>query len=185
MIFTPTSVPGVFVVDLERREDERGFLGRSWCHREAAAHGIEVEWVQCNVSFNARRGTLRGMHYQRAPHGEAKLVRATRGAIHDVVVDLRPDSRAYLQHVAVTLSADDRRALYIPAADVAHGFLTLEDDTEVFYQMSAFYQPDSAVGLRWNDPTFGIDWPEPVRVISERDASYPDFAPPARRSARA
>jgi dTDP-4-dehydrorhamnose 3,5-epimerase len=125
------------------------------------------------------------MHYQRAPHSEAKLVRVTRGAIHDVAIDLRPESSAYLRHVAVTLSADNRRALYIPGADVAHGFLTLEDDSEVFYQMSAFYQPDSAVGVRWSDPAFAIDWPEPVRVISERDASYPDFAPPARRSAHA
>jgi dTDP-4-dehydrorhamnose 3,5-epimerase len=180
MIFTPTSLPGVFIVDVERREDERGFLGRSWCQREAAAHAIEVDWVQCNVSFNAKRGTLRGMHYQRAPHAEAKLVRVTRGAIHDVALDLRPDSRSFLQYVAVTLSAENRRALYIPAADVAHGFLTLEDDTEVFYQMSAFYHPDSAVGVRWSDPAFGIAWPEPVRAISDRDASNPDFAPPRR-----
>ncbi len=175
MIFTPTELPGVFVIDLEPVEDERGFFARSWCHREAATHGIQVDWVQCNVSFNRARGTLRGMHHQRAPHGEAKLVRCTQGAIHDVVIDLRPDSPAFRRHAAVELSAENHRALYIPASAIAHGFLTLADDTEVFYQMSTYYVPQAATGLRWNDPAFAVEWPELVRVISDRDATYPDF----------
>jgi dTDP-4-dehydrorhamnose 3,5-epimerase len=175
VIFTPTELPGVFVVDLEPVEDERGFFARSWCHREAARHGIQVEWVQCNVSYNRARGTLRGMHYQAAPHGEAKLVRCTRGAIHDVVIDLRPDSPSFRRHVSVELSAENHRALFIPAATVAHGFLSLAEDSEVFYQMSAYYSPEGARGVRWNDPVFGVKWPEAVRVVSARDAGYADF----------
>lgn len=176
MIFTPTLLPGVFLIDLERHEDERGFFARAWCQREAAAHGIHHHWQQCNVSFNRRRGTLRGLHYQRAPASEGKLVRVTRGAIWDVVVDLRPDSPVFKQHIAVTLTAENHRALYIPPADLAHGFLTLAAETEVFYQMSEFFSAEHAAGVRWNDPVFGIAWPEPVEMISERDAHYPDFA---------
>jgi dTDP-4-dehydrorhamnose 3,5-epimerase len=183
MIFTATSLPDVYVIELEPRADERGFISRTWCDREAAAYGIRVQWVQCNVSFNRTRGTLRGMHFQREPHGEGKLIRATRGAIHDVVIDLRPDSPAFKQHLAITLSAENHRALYVPPAEIAHGFLTLQDDTEVFYQMSEFYTPESAAGVRWNDPEFDVRWPEPVRLISDRDASFPDFETTGQRRA--
>jgi len=175
MILTATALPGVFIVDVERREDERGFFARTWCQREAATAGIQLAWVQFNISVNRRRGTLRGLHYQRAPCSEGKLVRVTRGAIWDVVVDLRSDSPTFRQHVAVTLTADDQRGLYIPPADIAHGFLTLAEDTEVLYHMSAFYSTEHATGVRWDDPAFGIVWPEPAAVISERDAQYPDF----------
>jgi dTDP-4-dehydrorhamnose 3,5-epimerase len=175
MIFTPTRLPGVYLIDLELREDERGFFARTWCQREAAAHGIHVQWVQCNLSYNRQRGTLRGMHYQTAPYAEGKLVCCTRGAMHDVVIDLRPESPVFRQHLAVTFSAEDRRALYIPPADLAHGFLTLADDTEVFYQMSEFYTAEHAAGVRWDDPAFAIRWPAEVRVVSARDQSYPDF----------
>lgn len=175
MIFTLTRLPGVFIIDLERREDDRGFFARAWCEREAGAQGIRVEWVQDNISFNRQRGTLRGMHFQKAPHAEAKLVRCTRGAIHDVVIDLRRESPVFLEHVAVTLTAENRRAVYIPPAELAHGFLTLLDDTEVFYRMSEFYAAEHAAGVRWNDPAFGVEWPEPVAVVSERDAACPDF----------
>jgi dTDP-4-dehydrorhamnose 3,5-epimerase len=175
MIFTPTELPGVFVVEIEPREDERGFFARTWCQHEAAGAGIHVDWVQFNVSVNRQRGTLRGLHYQRSPHSEGKLVRVTRGAIWDVAVDLRRDSPTFKQHLAVTLTAGDHRALYIPPADLAHGFLTLADDTEVLYHMSAFYSAEHAAGVRWDDPAFEIAWPEPVRVISDRDARYPGF----------
>ncbi len=176
MIFTPTRLPGVYLVDLEPREDERGFFARAWCQREAAGQGIHTHWVQANLSYNHQRGTLRGLHYQTAPQAEGKLVRCTRGAVYDVVVDLRRESPTFLEHVAVTLSAENYRAVYIPPADLAHGFLTLADQSEVFYLMSAFYAAEHAAGVRWDDPAFGIAWPEPVRVISERDAAYADFA---------
>ncbi len=174
MRFTETALPGAFVIDAERMADERGFFARSYCAREFGEHGLHTVWPQCNVSFNLRAGTLRGMHWQAAPHEEVKLVRCTAGAIHDVIVDLRTDSATYLKHCGITLSADDRSMLYIPGG-FAHGFLTLEDRTEVFYQMGATYAPESARGARWNDPAFGIDWPAEVRVISERDDAYPDF----------
>lgn len=173
MIFTPTALAGVYLVDLERRTDERGFFARTWCQREAAAQGITVAWVQFNLSHTRWRGTLRGLHYQRAPHAEGKLVRCTRGAIHDVVVDLRPESATFRQHVAVTLTAAEGRAVYIPPAELAHGFLTLEDEVEVAYQMSAFYAPEHAAGARWDDPALAIPWPAPVRHIADRDAAYP------------
>jgi dTDP-4-dehydrorhamnose 3,5-epimerase len=175
MNFSPTPLPGVFVIEAELREDERGFLARTWCDSEAANHGIHATWVQCNISYSMQRGTLRGMHYQHAPHAEGKLIRVTQGAIHDVVVDLRPESAAYLQHFAVQLTAGNRLALYIPPAALAHGLLTLTDDTEVFYQMSAPYVPAAGAGVRWDDPAFGIQWPEAVVAIAERDARYPDF----------
>jgi dTDP-4-dehydrorhamnose 3,5-epimerase len=174
--FTKSSVGGVLVVDIDRHEDERGFFARTWCRHEFEAQGASGSVVQCSVSHNPVRGTLRGLHYQAAPHGEAKLVRCVSGAIFDVVVDLREDSPTFLQHVALVLSGDNHRALYIPEY-CAHGFLTLEDKTEVFYQMSAHYEPSAARGLRWNDPLLSIDWPEPVRVISERDRTYADFTP--------
>ena len=174
MLFTETGLAGAVVVDLEAHVDERGFFARSWCSREFEAHGLNPRVVQCNVSANAARGTLRGMHYQLAPHAEVKLVRCTRGAVYDVIIDLRETSPTYLRHVAVELTAENHRALYIPEG-FAHGFLTLTDDSEVFYQMSAFYEPGAARGVRWDDRAFGISWPLPVTVISKRDRGYPDF----------
>lgn len=174
MIFTEARLPGVFVVDVERREDERGFFARSWCRREFEAHGLNAELVQCNISFNKASGTLRGMHYQAAPHEETKLVRCTMGAIYDVLVDLRPASPTYKGWIGVELTAANRTMLYVPPG-VAHGFETLSDDSEIFYQMSAFYFPESARGVRWDDPAFSIRWPHPPRVISVKDQQYPDF----------
>lgn len=175
MIFTPTALPGAFLIDLQVHADDRGFFARSWCHREAAAHGIDVQWVQCNVSFNHRKGTLRGMHWQH-PDGEVKLVRATRGALLDVIVDLRADSPAYKQHVAVELSAENRRALLVPVG-CAHGFCTLVDATEVFYQMSAYYVPGQDRGFRFDDPQFGLPWPDGEKIVSERDLGLPGYRP--------
>jgi dTDP-4-dehydrorhamnose 3,5-epimerase len=174
VIFIETPLPGVWILEPEVHEDERGFFARSWCERECAAKGLNPRVVQCNISFNKRRGTLRGMHYQSAPYQEAKLVRCTRGAIHDVVIDLRVDSPTFKKHVAVVLDAGTHRMLYVPEG-VAHGFQTLEDETEVFYQMSEFYAPDHAKGVRWDDPAFGIQWPADERTISVRDRTYPDF----------
>jgi dTDP-4-dehydrorhamnose 3,5-epimerase len=162
-------------MDLEPREDERGFFARVWCERECGERGMNLRVAQCNVSFNKKRGTLRGLHYQAAPFEEAKLVRCTRGAIYDVVVDLRPGSPSFKRHLAVVLSAENRRALYVPEG-CGHGFQTLEDDTEVFYQMSAPYSADHARGVRWNDPAFGIEWPPADRIMADRDRTYPDFA---------
>jgi len=175
MRFSPTKLSGVSLVDLERHEDERGFFARSWCQSEFEQRGLNPRLVQCNVSFNRKRGTLRGMHYQVAPHAEAKLVRCTRGAIYDVAVDLRPDSPTYRQWVGVELTAENGRALYI-AEGFAHGFQTLADDSEVFYQMSEFFHPEYARGVRWDDPAFKIAWPENERCLSARDLAYPDYA---------
>ena len=174
MIFTETKLAGAFVIELERHSDERGFFARTFCQREFEAHGLNSQVVQCNVSFNKRKGTLRGMHYQAAPFAEAKLVRCTAGSIYDVIIDLRPASATFKQHFAVELSADNWRMLYIPE-DFAHGFQTLQDDTEVFYQMAQRYSAEHARGVRWNDPAFGIEWPEGERIIIERDQNYPDF----------
>ena len=174
MIFIETVVPGAFVIEPERLGDERGFFARTWCVRECEARGLNPLVVQCSVSVSERKGTLRGLHYQAAPHAEAKLVRCTRGAIYDVIVDLRDESPAFLRHVALELSAENHRMLYVPEG-VAHGFQTLEDASEVAYQMSAFHVPSHARGVRWNDPAFAIDWPAGDRIISERDRSYPDF----------
>ena len=174
MIFEETILKGAFLIKPERLEDERGFFARVWCRKEFDAHGLGTTLVQCNVSFNASKGTLRGMHYQAPPHEEAKLVRCTMGAIYDVIVDLRMNSPTYRRHVGEVLSAENRNMFYIPEG-FAHGFITLEDRTEVFYQMSAFYDAESARGVRWNDPAFGILWPAEVTVISERDRNYPDF----------
>ncbi len=173
MKFSETPIAGAFVIDLEPHRDERGSFARAFCQQEFAAHGLNPAVAQCNLSHNAKRGTLRGLHYQAAPHGEAKLVRCIRGAIYDVIVDLRPDSPSFKTHVSAELSERNGRALYVPEG-VAHGFLTLEDDSDIFYQMSTPYHPEAARGVRWDDPTFGVPWPESVRVISERDATYPD-----------
>jgi dTDP-4-dehydrorhamnose 3,5-epimerase len=175
VIFTPTGIPGAVVVDLERHADDRGFFARSFCAREFAAAGLAGAFVQCNVSWNARRHTLRGMHWQAPPHEEAKLVRVTRGALLDVIVDLRRGTPSYLRAEQVRLDAQGRRALHIPPG-VAHGFLTLEDDTEVLYQMSAYHEPAAARGARWDDPAFGLSWPAPPAVISDRDRGWPAYA---------
>jgi dTDP-4-dehydrorhamnose 3,5-epimerase len=176
VIFTETVVPGAFVVEPERLADERGFFARTWCERECAERGLNPRVVQCSISVSEKKGTLRGLHYQTAPYAEAKLVRCTRGAIYDVIVDLREDSPAFMRHFALELSAADHRMLYVPEG-VAHGFQTLEDASEVSYQMSAFHSPSHARGVRWNDPAFAIDWPPGERIISERDRTYPDFVP--------
>jgi dTDP-4-dehydrorhamnose 3,5-epimerase len=174
MIFLETKLPGVFEIHIEPNYDDRGFFARTWCETEFKNHGLNPAVRQCNVSFNAKKGTLRGVHFQAAPYGEAKTVRCTSGAIYDVVLDLRPLSPTFRKWIGVSLTAANRHMLYIPDG-CAHGFLTLEDNTEVFYQMSEFYHPDSARGVRWNDPAFQIAWPEKVEVISERDRTYPDF----------
>ena len=174
MIFHRTKLLGVVEVELDLHWDERGFFARSWCQREFEAEGLNPHIVQCNVSFNEKKGTLRGMHFQAAPHPEAKLVRCTRGAIYDVVIDLRPESPTHKQWAGVTLTAENRRMLYVPEG-CAHGFLTLEDRAEIVYQMSEFYYPELARGIRWDDPAFQIAWPSKVEVISERDRTYPDF----------
>jgi dTDP-4-dehydrorhamnose 3,5-epimerase len=174
MIFVETRLAGVFEIHIEPKSDERGFFARTWCQQEFQAKGLDARLTQCNLSQNARKGTLRGMHFQSNPHAETKLVRCSKGAIYDVALDLRPESKTYRQWVGVNLTADKRNALYIPKG-CAHGFLSLEDDTEVFYQMSDLYHPDSARGVRWNDPAFGILWPAKIEMISARDANYPDF----------
>lgn len=179
MRFVATRIPGLYVIELEPVCDERGSFTRSWCRREFEEQGLQSDFVQCNRSYNARRGTLRGMHYQAAPHQEAKVVSVIRGTIHDVVIDLRPDSGTFCKHFAIDLKATNPQSLYIPEG-CAHGFLTLEDETEVSYQMSDYYVPDAACGVRWNDPAFGINWPIAVSSISKRDASYPDFRTPIR-----
>jgi len=176
VIFTETALRGTFIIELERVADERGFFARTYCQREFAAHGLNARWVQCNLSFNAKKGTLRGMHYQLAPHEEIKLIRCTLGAIYDVVIDLRPYSSTFMQHIALILTAQNRIMLYIPQG-CAHGFQTLEDETEVFYQMSEFYVAESGRGVRWDDPVFGIRWPPDRRIISDRDRTYPNFVP--------
>lgn len=174
MIFTESQLHGAFLIDPEKIEDSRGFFARTWCRREFERHGISFQPVQCNVSFNENKGVLRGMHYQAVPHQEAKLIWCIKGAIHDVIIDLRPLSPTFTQHVAVVLSAENRRMFYIPEG-FAHGFQTLQNESEIFYQMSEFYAPEFAKGVRWNDPLFGIQWPMDERIISDRDQSYPDF----------
>lgn len=175
MNFLPAGLPGVALVESQSFEDERGFFARTFCRREFAAHGLDSNVVQCSLSFNSKRGTLRGMHFQAAPHEEAKLVRCVRGAIYDVIVDLRPASPTFRQWRAYQLNERNRHALFIPVG-LAHGFQTLEDDSEVFYQMSAFYEPEAGRGVRWNDPAFGIRWPIADAIISERDRGFADFS---------
>lgn len=174
MIFHPTKLSDVLEINIEKHIDERGFFARSWCQKEFENHKLNSRLVQCNISFNSRKGTLRGMHYQAPPYAEAKVVRCTQGSIYDVVVDVRPGSPTFKQWVAIVLAAEKRNMLYVPEG-FAHGFLTLEDATEVFYQMSEFYNAESARGLRWDDPALQIFWPEKVEVISERDRSYPNM----------
>jgi len=172
MQFRPSRISGAFVIDISPIRDERGFFATTWLPEEFRKHGIEPLLAQCNLAFNHKRGTLRGMHFQRSPHAQAKIVRATRGALLDVIVDLRHDSPTYRQWDAVELTADNHRMLYMPEG-IAHGYLTLTDDVEAYYHASAPWAPQAESGVRWNDPAFGIRWPfEPV-VISEKDAGWP------------
>ncbi|MDX6271365.1 MAG: dTDP-4-dehydrorhamnose 3,5-epimerase [Acidobacteriota bacterium] len=178
MIFNETKLAGAFRIEQELFEDTRGFFARSWSEREFAAAGLDARLAECNISFNHRRGTLRGMHFQHAPRAQAKLVRCTMGAIYDVIIDLRPASETFKQWVGVELTAENRRMLFVPEG-FAHGFQTLEDRTEVFYQMSTAFAPEHASGVRWDDPAFGIEWPEVSgdgeRIIIARDREYADF----------
>jgi dTDP-4-dehydrorhamnose 3,5-epimerase len=177
MIFEETNVAGAYIVSPEPHRDERGFFARTWCENEFRDHGLNPKLVQCSVSFNEKKGTLRGMHFQVEPHAEAKLVRCTMGSLYDVALDLRPDSPTYMRWAGVELTAANHRAFYIPEG-CAHGLLTLEDQTEALYQMPQFYHPESARGVRWNDPAFAIAWPGAVEVIAERDRTYRDFVTP-------
>jgi len=174
VIFRSTKLAGVFVIELQQHRDERGFFARSWCSDEFIAHGLNPRLVQCNISFNKAKGTLRGMHYQGKPFAEAKLVRCTRGSLFDVAIDLRPDSPTYGNAFSEVLSGDNRFAMYIPEG-CAHGFQTLEDDTEVFYQMSEFYSPQHQTGVRYDDPAFGIHWPLANPIMNDRDRTLPHF----------
>ena len=174
MIFKPTELPGAYVIEPERLEDIRGYFARTFSEADFAARGLDARVVQCSVSFNHRKGTLRGMHYQVSPFEEAKLVRCNRGAVYDVIIDLRRDSPAFKKHFAVQLDEQNGKMVYVPAG-LAHGFQTLEADTEVFYQMSRIYSAEHARGVRWDDRAFRIRWPEDERTILERDQNYPDF----------
>lgn len=174
MFFTDVGLADACLVEIQKHEDERGFFARTWCAREFEEKGMIACTVQSSVSYNKKKGTLRGLHYQIPPSKEAKLVRVTSGAVFDVIVDLRPSSKTFLKHFSIELSAHNYKALYIPPG-FAHGFQTLRDDTEVFYQMSDYYQPQLARGVRWNDKAFGIQWPDGKRIINERDANYPDL----------
>lgn len=173
MIFQPTPLEGAYIITPERLHDERGFFARTWCATDFRERGLTASLAQCSISFNARKGTLRGLHFQEAPAEQAKLVRCTRGAIYDVIVDLRAGSATFKKWIGVDLTEENREMLFV-AAGFAHGFQTLCDDAEVFYQMSASYAPARERGVRWNDPAFGVVWPLDVSVISPRDASYPD-----------
>jgi dTDP-4-dehydrorhamnose 3,5-epimerase len=174
MIFKETKLKGAYIIEIEPVEDERGFFARSFCAEEFEKHGLDRYIAQCNISYNGKKGTLRGMHYQVAPHEEVKLVRCTMGAIYDVIIDLRPDSSTFKQWMGVELTRENHQMLYVPEG-FAHGFQTLEDRTEVLYQISEFHHPEWARGVRWNDPMFGIFWPVNVEIISVGDQQYPDF----------
>ena len=174
MIFKKTKIPGVYLLEPERIADARGFYACMWSASEFTGHGIDARPVQCNLSFNPHKGTLRGMHYQRAPHEETKIVRCTMGSVFDVAVDLRRDSATFKQWIGATLTAENREMLAVPPG-CAHGYLTLVDNAEVFYQVSAYYSPTHGAGVRWNDDAFGIRWPGEVTVIADRDRDYPDF----------
>ncbi|HHS83830.1 MAG TPA: dTDP-4-dehydrorhamnose 3,5-epimerase [Gammaproteobacteria bacterium] len=175
MIFTESELKGAFIIEPEKLTDTRGFFARSWCQREFAEHGLNTNLVQANIAFNNKAGTLRGMHRQVAPHEEAKLVRCTRGALYDVIIDLRPDSSTCGRWLGVELNQDNHKMLYVPEG-FAHGYLTLTDDCEIFYLVSEFYTPGAEKGVRWDDPAFGIKWPEiPDLLISEKDQAWPDY----------
>ena len=174
MIFTQTKLRGAFVIEIEKQEDKRGFFARAWCQREFGAHGLVARMVQANIARNNVRGTLRGIHYQIAPFAESKLVRCTRGAICDVIIDLRSDSPTFKQWIGTELTADNHRMLYVPEG-FAHGYQTLKHDTEVFYQVSQFYSPEHERGVRYDDRAFRIEWPIDVQVVSDKDKSWPDY----------
>ena len=174
MIFTETELKGAYIVQIEKLQDNRGFFARAWCQKEFEEHGLTPRVVQANVSSNKKKGTLRGMHYQIAPYEETKLVRCTRGAIYDVIIDLRPDSPTFKQWIGVELTEKNYKMLYVPE-NFGHGFQTLDDNTEVTYQVSQFYAPGSESGIRWDDPAFGIEWPLDAQVISDKDKNWPDY----------
>lgn len=175
MIFKETNLKGAFVIELEKREDERGFFARTWCKKEFEANGLETGQVQANLSLSRKSGTLRGMHYQVAPYEETKLVRCTKGALYDVIIDLRPNSPTYKQWFGVELTEANYKMLYVPKG-FAHGFQTLVDNVEVFYLVTQFFSPSAERGVRWNDPKFGIKWPDVnIRTVSEKDKNWPDY----------
>jgi dTDP-4-dehydrorhamnose 3,5-epimerase len=176
MIFTETKLKGAYVIELEKREDERGFFARFYCEREYDAHGLSTHFVQINNSLAVHKGTLRGMHYQLPPKAETKVVRCLRGALWDCIIDLRPDSPTFGQHHAVELTADNRTMFYVPKG-FAHGFVTLQDDTEALYLVDEFYAPERERGIRFDDPRFRIEWPLSPSVISDKDRAHPDFNP--------
>ncbi len=175
MKFVETPLQGAYIIELEPVEDERGFFARSWCEDEFRAHGLNAKLAQCGISFNKKRGTLRGLHYQEKPYEEVKLVRCVKGAIYDVILDIRPGSDTFKQWTAVELTGDNRKALYVPKG-FAHGFQTLEDHTEVLYQISEAYHPEYARGVRWDDPSLEIIWPLQTECVASRDASFPYLA---------
>lgn len=176
MRFTETPLRGAYIVDIEPMADERGFFARTWCEREFRDRGLNPLLKQASISFNHKKGTLRGMHYQTDGHQESKLIRCLAGAVFDVIIDLRKSSPTFMKHFTMGLGSEDRRMLYVPEG-FAHGFQTLTDGAELFYQISQFYSPENVAGVRWNDPAFAIGWPEPPRVISARDQGFPDFHP--------
>lgn len=172
MIFTETKLKGAFIIDLERREDARGFFARAFCQNEFKAHGLKPVIAQANIAYNLKKGTVRGMHFQFPPAAETKLVRCTRGGIVDIIVDLRPESATFLQSVAVELNEENQRALYIPER-FAHGYQTLRDNTDTTYQAGEFYTPEAEGGLMYNDPRLGLEWPMPAMIVSEKDQKFP------------
>ena len=174
MIFNETELKGAYIIEIEKLKDHRGFFARSWCQKEFEEHNLVSRVKQANVSYNKTKGTLRGMHYQLSPYEETKLVRCTRGAIYDVIIDLRPDSTSYTQWIGVELTEENYKMLYVPE-NFAHGFQSLKDDTEVTYQVSQFYTPGSESGIRWDDPAFSLKWPIEIKVISDKDKSWPDY----------
>ena len=174
MKFTETIIPGVFVIELKRHEDDRGWFARAWCRKEFAAHGLPTDLVQTNLSHNTQRGTVRGIHFQTAPNAEVKLIRCVVGVVHDIALDLRPESPTFKESVATELSADNGLAMFLPEG-IAHGFQTLTDNATLFYQMSTPYAPESASGVRWDDAAFQIEWPIAEAIVCERDAAFPDF----------
>ncbi len=176
MVISETKLQGAFIIHPQRLEDQRGFFARTWCNREFSQHGIKTDFVQCNISFNKQAGTLRGMHYQAEPHAEAKLIRCTMGRIFDVIVDLREYSPTCTMWVGTELSQDNRCMVYVPEG-FAHGFISLDDNSEVFYQMSTHYSPEHSRGVRWDDPALGIEWPVEVKTVSIQDQKYPDLFP--------
>lgn len=174
MLFAETKLKGAFVIEIKKLEDNRGFFGRSWCANEMAEHGLKSDIKQVNNSLSLKKGTIRGMHYQNDPYQETKLVRCTKGAIFDVIIDLRPHSPTYKQWIGVELNADNRKMLYVPE-DFAHGFITLEDNCEVNYLVTQFYTPGAESGIRWDDPAFGIEWPIQPTIVSEKDQTHPNY----------